>query len=115
MLAQHLLYFFLYDSQDFPEYISQCVYSAFSFVFPTSGTRFGSEFRDAVYSVIFTWVSGVRPIPYNWRRWPFDLLDSAAMKKDMSDKKQAEEESKTKLRVGEGKKCERILLILLSV
>eukprot|EP00117_Sycon_ciliatum_P040509 scpid19841/ scgid4304/ Uncharacterized protein C15orf33 homolog len=84
-----------------PIYLAQAVYSAYTHAFPSAASYFNTDFKDLISSVLFTWVSGVTPIPYNWRSWPFDSLDSTSMQKFVSDKDRVEEEDKNRLTAAE--------------
>ncbi|XP_069509070.1 protein FAM227A [Ambystoma mexicanum] len=61
---------------DFPNVLSQMIYTMFCFSFPDSVVKFRtSEFRTFLCNTIWEWIAGLRPSPNISNNWGFDYLE----------------------------------------
>ncbi|XP_002733341.1 protein FAM227A-like [Saccoglossus kowalevskii] len=67
--------------KNYPDLLSQAIYSSFCEAFPTSWRQFDDNFRSDICTVTSQWIDGTNPVPRSWMAWNYKAIEPQGMRK----------------------------------
>lgn len=65
---------------DYPNLISQAIYAGYCHSFPDSYRQFGEQFKEDTITLVYDWITGIKPAPRMWMHWNMDKLEPPDIK-----------------------------------
>ncbi|XP_076075511.1 protein FAM227A-like isoform X3 [Mytilus galloprovincialis] len=60
---------------DYASLISQAIYAAYCHSFPDSYRQFGEQFKEDIITLVYDWITGIKPAPRLWMKWNMSKLE----------------------------------------
>ncbi|XP_058854653.1 protein FAM227B-like isoform X2 [Acipenser ruthenus] len=67
-------WYFLHKFKVYADCLAQAIFSAFYEAFSMSHNHFGDDFKTELTDLICLWVSGIKPLPFIWKKWNLKWL-----------------------------------------
>ncbi|VDI62629.1 Hypothetical predicted protein, partial [Mytilus galloprovincialis] len=61
--------------KDYASLISQAIYAAYCHSFPDSYRQFGEQFKEDIITLVYDWITGIKPAPRLWMKWNMSKLE----------------------------------------
>ncbi|EDV28242.1 uncharacterized protein TRIADDRAFT_53657 [Trichoplax adhaerens] len=74
--------------QSYPDLVCQTIYSTFCEAFPTSWRQYNENFKTELTNLVTLWMTGNKPYPRSWSKWPYSRLEPAIVQKREAQAKQ---------------------------